>query len=30
MSGLGAGLTSDIGGFDVMPDCGEVSVFGGA
>ncbi len=29
MSGMGEGLGGGIGGFDIMPDLGEVSVFGG-
>ncbi|QBG46828.1 hypothetical protein EGM51_05235 [Verrucomicrobia bacterium S94] len=28
MSGIGAGLAGDIGGFDIMPDLDEVSIFG--
>ena len=29
MSGLGDGLAGDIGGFDIMPDLDEVTLFGG-
>jgi len=29
MSGMGDGLAGRVGGFDMMPDFGEVSVFGG-
>ena len=29
MSGMTAGLAGGIGGFDLMPDLGEVTVFGG-
>lgn len=29
MSGIGDGLGGDIGGFDIMPDLGEVTLFGG-
>ena len=29
MSGIGDGLAGGLGGFDIMPDMGEISVFGG-